>query len=1043
VTIALAAPASPYKGLAPFEDSELDALLFFGRERESEVIAANLMAGRITVLYGHSGVGKSSVLRAGVAQRLRQEQQAEVIVFSIWTGDPVTALIEAAGGSGSSLADALADAADRAGGDLYLILDQFEECFLYHRGGGRFSSELAQVLGRAGLRVNVLIGMREDSLARLDTLKASIPNLLANRLRLERLDRAAGAAAVAGPIARYNALVSAEQRVEIEPELQEAILDEVTAGRVELGVSGRGVAAAAGDENRIEAPYLQLVLARLWDVELVRGSRTLQLSTLRELGGAGRIVEDHLERAMAQLSAREKGTAAAMYNFLVTPSGTKIAHGVGDLAGYASVDEGEAAEVLRRLTAERIVRESSQNGASTTRYEIFHDVLADAVLAWRNRYTAEHALHESERRRRRARYVAGAALIGLLLVTGIAVLALVERSHSQADARRARAGTLAANATIKLSVNPQQSLRLALAAARLDPGPQEENVLLTALIAARLRSVLPAGAPVGTALYSPDGRRIVSGADDGRVRVYNARTLALERVLDQGGTVRDVVFDGRGRLLLTAGSNGSARLWSSAGTLLHFFPAGGLLQTALLDRRGKVVVTISTQGLVRVFRARDGELLRQFFARRKSLPTSGALDPSARLLVTAGHDRFARLYALRSGRLIRTLSQNGFVRSVAFSPDGRLILTSGYEGRARLWNTRTGRLVHELRGPDHNALAQAVFSRDGTHVAAAANDGTVRIWETKTGDPIGIAVGHAQQVTHVAFDPSGKFVISGSSDGTVKVWSIEGQLKSLLSGHRGPITAVAFNPNGSAALTASEDGTARVWNPWGEPQLAVAARIAHPTALDVDENRRTVFVANGTPSIRAFRVGRRGLRPGPALFGSVRKLTTAFSPEGRMKAVGRADGRVDLLDAHTGKLLHRLERHTLAITSVAFSPNGRLLLTASLDKDVRLWSVATGKLIHLLRWHFGPVAAASFSPDGRWVLTAGPGSAGLGLAATGEKVVFLRGHTKPLVGAVFAGRDGRLIVTASKDGTIRTWRCGLCGDVDDLIRLAQQRLRPR
>jgi WD40 repeat protein len=1043
MTFAPAVPASPYKGLAPFEDSELDALLFFGRERESEVIAANLMAGRITVLYGPSGVGKSSVLRAGVAQRLRKEQQAEVIVFSTWTGDPTAALIDAAEGNGDSLADALADAADRAGGDLYLILDQFEELFLYHRGGGRFASELAQVLGRAGLRVNVLIGMREDALARLDALKAAIPNLLANRLRLERLDRAAGAAAITGPIARYNGLVSPEERVEIEPELQEVILDEVTAGRVELGVSGRGVAAAAGDENRIEAPYLQLVLARLWDVERARGSRTLQLSTLRELGGAGRIVQDHLERAMAQLSPREKGTAAAMYNFLVTPSGTKIAHGVGDLAGYAAVDEGEAAEVLRRLTAERIVRESSENGASTTRYEIFHDVLADAVLAWRNRYTAEHALRESERRRRRARYVAGAALVGLLLVAGIAVLALVERSHSQADARRARAGTLAANATIQLRVDPQQSLRLALAAARLDPGPQEENVLRTALIAARLRSVLPAGAPVGAALFSPDGRKIVSGAEDGRVRVYNARTLRLERILDQGGSVRALVFDGAGRLLLTAGRNGTARLWSPGGTPVRTFQAGGPVQTALLDRRGKVVVTLSTQGLVRVFRARDGKVMREFATRGKAIPISAAVDPSARLLVTAAHDRFARLYSLASGRPVRWLPQNGFVRSVAFSPNGRLILTSGYEGRARLWDTRTGRLVHELRGPDHSALAQAVFSRDGTHVAAAANDGTVRIWETSTGDPIGIAVGHLYEVTHVAFNPAGDAVISGSSDGTVKVWSIEGRLTALLSGHRGPITAVAFSPDGNAAVTASEDGSARVWNPWGEPQLAVAARIAHPTGLDVDENGRTVFVANGTPSIRAFRVARRGLRPGPTLSGSVRTLTTAFSPDGRTKAVGRADGSIDLLDARTGKLLHRLEGHTLAITSVAFSPDGHLLLSASLDKDARLWSVATGKLVHLLRWHFGPVAAASFSPNGRWVLTAGPGTAGLGLVATGERVVFLRGHTKPLVGAVFAGRDGRLIVTASKDGTIRTWRCGLCGDVDDLIRLADQRLRPR
>jgi hypothetical protein len=189
MTVYVGAPPSPYKGLAPFEDSDLDALLFFGRERESEVIAANLMASRITVLYGPSGVGKSSVLRAGVAHRLRREQEVEVVVFSTWTGDPVRSLIETVAGSGDSLADALGEAALSSGGDLYLILDQFEECFLYQPRGGRFAEELAEVTRRPGLRVNVLVGIREDALARLDALKAAIPNLLANRLRLDRLDR--------------------------------------------------------------------------------------------------------------------------------------------------------------------------------------------------------------------------------------------------------------------------------------------------------------------------------------------------------------------------------------------------------------------------------------------------------------------------------------------------------------------------------------------------------------------------------------------------------------------------------------------------------------------------------------------------------------------------------------------------------------------------------------------------------------------------------------------------------------------------------------
>src|SRR5262245_52541663 len=86
----------PYKGLAPFGDSDVDAMLFFGREREREIVTANLIASRLTVLYGASGVGKSSMLRAGVAHGLRELARAEpghaVVVYSSWADDPVPGL---------------------------------------------------------------------------------------------------------------------------------------------------------------------------------------------------------------------------------------------------------------------------------------------------------------------------------------------------------------------------------------------------------------------------------------------------------------------------------------------------------------------------------------------------------------------------------------------------------------------------------------------------------------------------------------------------------------------------------------------------------------------------------------------------------------------------------------------------------------------------------------------------------------------------------------------------------------------------------------
>ena len=143
-----AAPASatlsPYRGLLPFGDSELDALLFFGRERERDVIVANLIASRLTVLYGPSGVGKSSLLRAGVARHLRALATASAaagdapglaaVVFSSWTADPAARLsaavldeVEAMTGTrppvdgGASLADVLSASTDVVGGEIHLI----------------------------------------------------------------------------------------------------------------------------------------------------------------------------------------------------------------------------------------------------------------------------------------------------------------------------------------------------------------------------------------------------------------------------------------------------------------------------------------------------------------------------------------------------------------------------------------------------------------------------------------------------------------------------------------------------------------------------------------------------------------------------------------------------------------------------------------------------------------------------------------------------------------------------------------------------------
>jgi len=359
-------PSSPYKGLNAFEDTELDALLFFGRERETEIVVANLIASRLTVLYGPSGVGKSSLLSAAVARSLRAlPEEPLVVVFSSWSDDPNAALAESVGETagldvdGSALAALTRVQAER---DVYVVLDQAEEYFLYHAddaGPGSFAEALPAVVTTLP-RVNVLISLREDSLAKLDRFAGRVPGLFGNTLRLDRLDRNAARSAVLRPAERYAELTG--ETVTVEPELVERVLDEVGTGQIEPALGGLGAVEGGGDGARIEAPYLQLVMQRLWDEEHRSGSTTLRAKTVEALGGASHIVEEHLEGAMAELTPEQKDIAGRIFNHLVTPSGMKIAHEVSDLADFGQVSEGELMPVLSTLSERRILRSVDSSG---------------------------------------------------------------------------------------------------------------------------------------------------------------------------------------------------------------------------------------------------------------------------------------------------------------------------------------------------------------------------------------------------------------------------------------------------------------------------------------------------------------------------------------------------------------------------------------------------------------------------------------------------------------------------------------------------------
>jgi len=411
----------PYKGLQPYE--EADEKYFFGRERDIEIIISNLCASSLTILYGASGVGKSSVLLAGVAPKMRDVEGYVLVVFRNWQDPKFLDALKRETISALRLEDpkALAEIDLKLPLDRFLrkcarvsrrrllfIFDQFEEYFLYHGpssngSGDGFDSQFAKSVNRDDLNVNFLLSLRDDGLSKLDRFQARIPNLLSNLLRLEHLDHDGALSAICEPLIRYNqeqqanppAKISGGEgyvsgRSHVPSGLVARLLEDLRPGKVKFAETGFGELAHRASEG-IETPFLQMVLTRLWG-ERDRTTNCLDEKTYDRLEGAQNIVRTHLDNVMRDKFAddQQRGIAARLFQYLVTPDNEKIALSQNVLAEWINEPVELILPVINLLSASevRILRPVVVQNMPG-RYEIFHDVLAPAILAWRTRFRVE------------------------------------------------------------------------------------------------------------------------------------------------------------------------------------------------------------------------------------------------------------------------------------------------------------------------------------------------------------------------------------------------------------------------------------------------------------------------------------------------------------------------------------------------------------------------------------------------------------------------------------------------------------------------------
>ncbi|MEU2060819.1 helix-turn-helix domain-containing protein [Streptomyces sp. NPDC013455] len=1094
-------PGCPYPGLSAFTTQDADR--FFGRERATAALVERVF-GRIgagpLLLVAPSGAGKSSLLSAGLVPALRRPGGFPAAGADRWpivtltpTARPLDELLERVaktpGGDLDLTVARLVEhpeallAAVRTRTDttpaghrppppprLVLLVDQFEELFTLcsdETERRRFARVLCALAAPPPASSHdaavVVLGLRADFSGRCLDLPELAPVFTDGLYVLPPMTTAELSASITRPAELAG--------VTLEP------------GLVPLLLRDAGLTGEPGAQG-VPSGALPLVSHALLATWRHREAGTLTVAGYERTGGIQGAVARTAEDAFARLYPAEQQTIRRILARLVQVSdgagATRRRVGRTELMAQQADAEG-ADTALDVFVRARLVTVDS-DGVEITHEALLHSWprlrawidadraglllrqrLAHAAAAWEREGRDPSALYRGtrldavrswaeetdglgplgpaeeaflrasqaeeeagQRQARRQVRLRKAMVTTLVVLLGCALaaggLAYRQRTDALAEERHARSEALAVRSTLLAGGHPEASMLLAAEAYRTEPTATARGALLSTQagpFAARLGGHR---GPVNAVAFAPRGRLLATAGSDGTVRLRRPADHRTAATLTVPGRIRALAFSPDGRTLAVTSTAGPVRLWRPGGAA----PATLLPGT---DTRGARAVAFAPHGRTLAVAAADGTVQLWDTAgapRRTARLTghSGQLDalafaPDGATLASAGADRTVRLWDPGRARQVAVLrGHTDEVLALAFAPDGRGLASGGVDRTVRLWDVAGRRVTAALtgHGDDVNAVA---YTPDGTTVVTASGDGTTRLWDVRGGRLVTTLTGHTDYVMAVAVDTTGTLLATGGFDQSVVLWDLSA--RTLAARPFTEVSAVTYRPDGRLLATADADHTVRLWDP---------ARRGTPTTLRGQGGSVTTvaFAPDGRALASAGSDGTVVLwdpaarRPRSVLTGHRGAVfAVAFAPDGRALASAGSDGTLRLWDVPRRRTRAVLTGHTDYVNDVAFSPDGRTLASAGDDLTVRLWDARTHRLLATLTGHTGAVRAVAFSPDGRTLASCGnDGTVRLWDVARRRLLDSLTGHTGSVRGLAFSP-DGGLLASSGNDRTVRLW----------------------